>query len=160
LTEPQVRLAIDEGLSLRVLGLLSFNAEGRIRELATRVLAGLSGGEEVPFLLLRANDWVSQVVQPARNGLLRRCTAEYASIFAAALPLVERVAGKRRVDHGGLVRAIHALAWLRSLASSPEQASETRGVPPRVSSELLASCRHCAFPTVWRIQIRVSGLCW
>jgi hypothetical protein len=109
LTEPQVRFVIDEGLSLRVLGVLSFNAEGRIRELATRALAGFSGGEEVPFLLLRANDWVSQVVQPARNGLLRRCTAEYAPIFAAALPLVERVAAKRRVDHGWLVRAIHAL---------------------------------------------------
>jgi hypothetical protein len=109
LTESQARLAIAEGLPIRVLGVLSFNADGRVRELATRALAGLSGGEEAPFLLLRANDWVSEVMQPARNALLRRCTEQYAAIFAHALPLVERVAAKRRVDHGSLVRAIHAL---------------------------------------------------
>jgi HEAT repeat protein len=88
---------------------LSFNADGRIRELATHALATFSSGEEVPFLLLRANDWVSQVMQPARNALLRRCTEQYAATFAGALSLVERIAAKRRVDHGWLVRAVHTL---------------------------------------------------
>jgi HEAT repeat protein len=109
LTESQARLAIAAGLPMRVLGVLSFNADGRVRELATRALAGLSGGEEVPFLLLRANDWVSQVLEPARNALLRRCSEQHAATFAGALPLVERIAAKRRVDHGWLVRAIHTL---------------------------------------------------
>jgi HEAT repeat protein len=109
LTESQARLAIADGLPIRVLGVLSFNADGRVRELATRALSGLAGGEEVPFLLLRANDWVSQVMQPARNALLRRCTEHYAAAFAGALPLVERIAAKHRVDHGWLVRAVHAL---------------------------------------------------
>lgn len=102
----RARLLIERGLPLSVLGLVSLNADGRTRELATRSLAEHKDGDELPFLLLRANDWVPQIADCARRALFNRCEASFAPRFAAALLLVERLSAQRRVDHRELVDAI------------------------------------------------------
>ena len=51
-----------------VLGLTSFHSDGYIREEALRRLALGRSGAELPFLLIRMNDWVKEIRLAAREG--------------------------------------------------------------------------------------------
>jgi hypothetical protein len=46
-----------------VVGLLACHANGFVRAAALEVLAGTLDGRELPFLALRANDWVEPVAR-------------------------------------------------------------------------------------------------
>jgi HEAT repeat protein len=107
--ESAARSALQRGLSTAALGLLSMNANGRVRELAVRGLAAVDAGDELPFLVLRANDWVPEVSSIARRAIERRCTPENAAAFVAVLPLVERLRVQRRVDKSELVEKIETM---------------------------------------------------
>ncbi len=102
--ESSARLALQRGLPTAALGLLSMNANGHTRELATRALASATAAGELPFLLLRVNDWVSEVSAVARGATEQRILPENAATFVALLPLVERLKSQRRVD-------VNTLAW-------------------------------------------------
>ena len=56
------------------LGIMSYHPSGFVREAAVRALARRTDGREVPFLVLRVNDWVAEVraVAPARAVRVRR----------------------------------------------------------------------------------------
>lgn len=103
------RAALERGLPTAAIGLLSANANGRTRELATRALAGVTDGSELPFLMLRANDWVNEVSGVARRAIKRRCLPENAPGFVAVLPFVERLKAQRRVDKTDLVHQIESM---------------------------------------------------
>ncbi|HEX8209697.1 MAG TPA: HEAT repeat domain-containing protein [Longimicrobium sp.] len=100
-----------------VLGLASFHARGYVREAAVRELATSSGGGELPYLLIRLNDWVEPVRDAAYEEVQARLVAAYAPHFVRSLWLVERLERCGRADHEVLVGRVHGL--LTSPAGRP-----------------------------------------
>jgi hypothetical protein len=92
-----------------VMGLLSFAGNGRVREAALKALSDARGGEEVPFLLLRLNDWVQPVAEQARKAVIARLTAEYSTHLAQRLALVDRVGAQNRRDHSLVIAELEKL---------------------------------------------------
>ncbi len=89
-----------------ILGLASLHANGRIREAAVRQLARITDGREVPFLLLRLNDWVTPVREMARFVLLGRLSDGHVEPFFENLFLVFRLSRCGREDHTQIVLAV------------------------------------------------------
>ena len=89
-----------------LLGVLSFHHNGYVREAATMALDTIKDGSEIPFLLLRANDWVRVIREIARKALMDRCKPDYAEYFTANLPLVTRLESCDRADHTHLINSI------------------------------------------------------
>jgi hypothetical protein len=68
------RIAERSGQPVTAAGLLSMHPSGYVREAAVRVLAQNGRSDALPFLIVRAADWVEQVRQPAQHavdGLVR-----------------------------------------------------------------------------------------
>lgn len=110
----------------RVTGVLSMHPNGRVREGAVRLLSDVLDGSELPFLLIRLNDWVPQVREAASNAVSARIRDDYAPHLVDCLPLVERLAGQRRDDHGLLLEAVRAL-----FASERNRPALLRGIESR-----------------------------
>ena len=91
------------------LGLESLHYDGQVRAVAVGKLAAMTSGAELPYLLIRANDWVEPVRLAAATALAARVCASYAEHFVSCLPLVGRLATCERADHGPFVAAVHAL---------------------------------------------------
>jgi HEAT repeat protein len=92
-----------------VFGLLSFYPNGHVREAATKALAAASNSPVIPFLLIRANDWVNPVRNIALKALQRRIKAKDAAGFGNSLPLVDDLLDCKRHDHKELVTSIYKL---------------------------------------------------
>jgi HEAT repeat protein len=92
-----------------VVGVASFHGNGRVREAAVTRLDALSNGRELPFLLIRLNDWVTPVAERAAVAVARRIVPEYAQRFLDSIPIVERLGLSLRRDHGALVEHVYAL---------------------------------------------------
>lgn len=90
-------------------GLLSFHSNGYVREAALGWLEEFKTGEEIPFLLIRANDWVPQVRCRAADILESRLTPPFIREFAEHLELVVRLESSSRADTSDLVQNIHEL---------------------------------------------------
>jgi hypothetical protein len=71
------------------------HASGFLRERALRILSWVDGGFELPFLLIRLNDWVPPV--------------RFAPHWVRCLGLVERVSRGGRATHTWLTSAVDAL---------------------------------------------------
>ena len=84
-------LSADDQDSAFVLGLTSFHPDGYLREKALHALAARHSGIEIPFILLRLNDWVKEIRTVAREAFDERLTPEYAVHFVMNLPLVLRL---------------------------------------------------------------------
>jgi len=92
-----------------VFGLLSFYPNGHVRKAATKALAAASNSSVIPFLLIRANDWVNPVRNIALKALQRRIKAKDAAGFGNSLPLVDDLLDCKRHDHKELVTSIYEL---------------------------------------------------
>jgi HEAT repeat protein len=92
-----------------VLGLASFHASGYVREAAVRELATFPGGGELPFLLIRLNDWVEPVRDAAYEAVQARLVPACAPHVVRSLWLVERLERCGRADHEALVGRVHEL---------------------------------------------------
>lgn len=103
------RLSLPHGTEAAVLGLLAAHPSGYVRQAAVQRLALLGGGDELPPLLLRANDWVVPVRDRAVAALHARITPGYAEHWMRALPLVLRLRATGRADGSPLVDAVLAL---------------------------------------------------
>ncbi len=90
-------------------GLISFHGSGFVREAAVNVLANLFDGSELPFLLLRVNDWVGTVRESAAVAVLHRIRPDYARHFFRNLWLVDRLKTCGRGQHATLVGSMLAL---------------------------------------------------
>jgi len=101
-----------------LLGLASFHQSGYLREEAIKRLDRISSGAELPFLLIRLNDWVRNVRDAARRAINARLTHHYARSFIANLALVIRLKGTGRDNHQQLIEAI------KRLIKSPESRDE------------------------------------
>lgn len=88
---------------VRLIGLLSSHRSGFVREAAVKRLLARTDGAEVPYLLIRANDWVEPVRRLAHEALVARLRPDYVAHLAAHLPLVLRLGGGLRFVHRDLV---------------------------------------------------------
>lgn len=97
-------------------GLASLNWNGYVREEAVKCLAGVSTGAELPFLLLRLNDWVEQVRAAALEAVEARLQPDSAAPFLRFLPLVLRLEYTQRSRNEKLISRIE------SFLQAPENA--------------------------------------
>ncbi len=74
--------------SVSILGLLSFHRSGYVREEAVRHLSQIADGTELPFLLIRQNDWVEPVSQLAKSAVKDRLASGYIEHFTRNIELV------------------------------------------------------------------------
>jgi hypothetical protein len=84
--------------AVSLLGLASFHSSGYVREAAVEHLAGQNSGHELPFLLIRLNDWVVPVRDVAAHAVNARIRPEYAQHFLRNLRLVLRLQSCGRVN--------------------------------------------------------------
>jgi hypothetical protein len=105
-------LRVPADAQAEVLGLLGAHASGYVREAVVQRLARIDGGDELPPLLIRANDWVAQVRGRAVDALRARLVPAYTGAWVRWLPLVLRLGGPAREDVRPLVDG--AMALLRS----------------------------------------------
>lgn len=84
--------------SVHLLGLYSLHWDGFVREQAVKHLATVSDGRELPYLLVRSNDWVDAVRHRATSALKHRLTPANASSIAAHFPLISRLFRCSRIE--------------------------------------------------------------
>lgn len=92
-----------------LLGLASFHESGYVREEAVRRLAGSNSGAELPFLLIRLNDWVAKIREATRLAVGLKLSPRYAGSLVENLPLVARLGQMARADHGQVAEAVESL---------------------------------------------------
>lgn len=92
-----------------LLGMCSFHQSGYVREAAINRLALVTTGAELPYILLRVNDWVSNVRDTANEAVQSRLKPDYAPSFLENLTLVSRLEEAGRADHKPLLQAIYQL---------------------------------------------------
>jgi len=95
--------------SVSLLGMASFHQSGYVREAAIERLGLITSGAALPFLILRVNDWVSDVRDAAYEAIRSRLKPEYARSFIENLTLVSRLEEAERADHKPLLQAIYQL---------------------------------------------------
>lgn len=83
-----------------LVGLASFHFNGYVREAAVRQLALQRTGKELPFLLIRLNDWVAQVREAAAKAVRARIEPAYALHLLANIVLVLRLRVCARAEMG------------------------------------------------------------
>lgn len=91
------------------LAFASMHTNGRVREAALRRLAARTDGAELPFLLLRLNDWVVPIRDIARDLVKARVREEYALFFVRDLALLLRIERCQRGEHRWLSEAMTEL---------------------------------------------------
>ena len=95
--------------STSLLGIASFHANGYVREEAIRRLSRLNSGGEVPFLILRLNDWVANVRDAAVEAIYSRLKPEHCRAFIASFLLLSRLRHAGRTDPTEILAAINQL---------------------------------------------------
>ena len=103
------RLAQMYELDATVIGLLASHANGFVRAAALELLAQHTSGREIPFISLRANDWVDPIAARASELLMSRLRPDNRHSALDALPFVVRVLGQHRRDHSGIERALKSV---------------------------------------------------
>jgi HEAT repeat protein len=89
-----------------ILGFASFHRNGYVRHEAVRLLSGIHGGSELPFLLIRQNDWVEPISADAREAVRSRLKDDNLPAFLRCLPLVVHLLKFRRHDHSQVVHQV------------------------------------------------------
>ena len=92
-----------------ILGIASCHGNGFVRAEAIRELGKIQDGSELPFLLIRVNDWVEVNRASARELILGRARTDYAQRLVTWLPLVLRLKKIVREDQSDLVNAIQTV---------------------------------------------------
>jgi len=117
-----------------VLRLSSFHANGYVREAAVLRLALLKDGAELPYLLMRLNDWVPQVRAAALDAVVQRVRPDYVEHFVDNLALVVRLETVKRSDQGDVLPAISSLLALPSARTPMIAAMRSRSATVRRAS--------------------------
>ena len=89
-----------------VLGLLSFHRNGYVRHEAVRLLAQSHDGSELPYLLIRQNDWVEPIRVDARTAVEARLDEGHLPDFVTNLSLVIHLLAFQRQDNADVVRRV------------------------------------------------------
>jgi hypothetical protein len=111
---------------VNVLGVISANADGHVRETAVRALQQRYEGLELAFLIVRSNDWVEKIRHLAGRAIQDRIPrADYVKAFVQELPLLYRLWETKRNCHKELRHSVesvltspsaipHLLRWIDS----------------------------------------------
>lgn len=89
-----------------VLGLASFHYNGYVRHEAVRLLSKITDGSELPFLLIRQNDWVVPIANDAQAAVTERVGHEYLPHLVKSLRLILHLSTFRRYDHREIVQRV------------------------------------------------------
>lgn len=81
-----------------ILGLLSFHPSGFVRSYVIRSLAKLKSGAELPYLIIRVNDWVDEVRELAWKAIRSRFVAGYSTHLARNMSLILALEAKTRTS--------------------------------------------------------------
>jgi hypothetical protein len=100
---------IERGMPLKFVGMLSFDRNGFVREVAVKDLASWFDGKELPFIILAANDWVSNIHVLATEALEKRANKQYAPYLVENLSLLRRLWRSGRHQFGRLQEDIENL---------------------------------------------------
>jgi hypothetical protein len=93
-----------------VLGLATCHGSGFVREAAVvRLDREVSSGAEIPFLLLRLNDWVLPVRRAAEQAIERRLTPFFREAYVHNLALVARLRNQTRAGDSPALGQIEGL---------------------------------------------------
>ena len=131
---------LDEGgPRAAMIALASMHPSGFVRERAVRLLAGRSDGGELPYLLVRVNDWVTPVREAAEAALRARLLAAYAVHFVRCLTLVDALRGERRASHRALIGDIEALLSTQAASPALDEALRRGGRMLRRASARIAA---------------------
>jgi HEAT repeat protein len=95
--------------AVSLLGIASSHWNGFVRERAIDELAKINDGRELPFLLLRANDWVPQVRTAAKTALLSRLRPDYGRHLFAWVLLLTRLRRTRRQNQSEIIQGVERL---------------------------------------------------
>ena len=90
-----------------ILGLLSFHPSGWVRSESIKRLNLQSGGDELAYLIIRANDWVEPVRKLAWSAIRRRLRSENADAFARNMGIVVALEAKTRTSMRELLADIY-----------------------------------------------------
>lgn len=104
--------------------LAACHPNGFVREAAIKRLALFADGSELPYLLLRLNDWILPVRQAAYVAVCDRIRPAYVDHFVRNLALVARLQRTERGDHSWLLAKISDL--LTSSAARPAMITAMR----------------------------------
>ena len=111
-----------------VLGLASFHRNGYVRQEAVQRLSTINDGTELPYLLIRQNDWVEPVALAAQAAVANRIRDEYLPYLVQSMRLILLLHIMRRNDLQPQVHRILRLIiqenhdeCLRSLIESSDQ---------------------------------------
>ncbi len=121
-----------------VLGLLSFHRNGYVRHEAVRLLAQSQDASELPYLLIRQNDWVEPIRVDARRAVEARLDEGYLPDFVTNLSLVIHLLSFRRQDNADVVGRVIGML-----------------VQPK-HDKLLRTAIHSSDPTVRRRVVRLA----
>lgn len=91
---------------LSVIAVATFHPSGFVREEAIRLLADSRDGSELPYLLIRLNDWVVNVRMAASAVVEQRLHEGPLTPFVRNLGLVLRLAECGRISHVDFVRRV------------------------------------------------------
>lgn len=94
------------GVNSSVLGLVSFHRNGYVRHEAVLRLSAINDGTELPFLLIRQNDWVRQIADDAQAAIEQRTNDNYLPHLVKSLPLILHLSSFSRYDHSIIVRKL------------------------------------------------------
>jgi HEAT repeat protein len=108
-----------------LLKVASFHDNGYVREAAVSLLDLYTDGSELPFLLLRVNDWVKAVQRAGQTAVERRLVAGYAPRFFDNIYLCGQMEKQRRNDLSGLYGRVRALLCSDAAAAAREAASRS-----------------------------------
>lgn len=103
------RLAQADAFDAAVIGLLASHSNGFVRAAALEVLGQHTSGQEIPFLSLRANDWVRPVAARASDLLISRLRPDNRHAVLNALTFIVRVLGQHRRDHSRIECALKSV---------------------------------------------------
>jgi len=90
-----------------IVGMLSFHWDGQVRAEAIKHLNKMNTGDELVYLLIRANDWVPRVRNLARSAIENRLNSRNTDALADNLELISSLESKTRTDLSGLLKEIY-----------------------------------------------------
>lgn len=102
--------------------LASFHGSGFVREAAVKQLQQCKDGSEIPFLILRCNDWVKPIAERAQQALRERRSAQYAPWLLRSQFLLAQLARARRNDLSTLFQEVSALLQSAACADAVQHA--------------------------------------
>lgn len=135
LGEPPLR---PDSVTAPLVALLTLHWSGYVREAATRLLATRKDGGELPFLLLRVNDWVPEVQRLAEAAVRERVHPSCAAHFVRCIGLVAELRVMRRNSLSGLADDIEALLAGEASRGAMLEALESQSMDVRRAAARVA----------------------